>query len=57
MSEALYTVDEVAERLHKSRRWLQDWLRDHPADRAGLPHYMPAGSTNLVSETAFVPFC
>src|SRR5262245_50424359 len=27
---ALLTIDQVAEQLHKSRRWLQDFLRDHP---------------------------
>ena len=27
MTAPLYTMDEVAERLHKSRRWLQDFVR------------------------------
>jgi len=27
------TMPEAAKELRKSRRWLQDWLRDNPADR------------------------
>src|SRR6184192_1821580 len=41
---ALYTLDEVAERLRKSRRWLQDFIRVRP-------YYRLAGRTKLFSET------
>ena len=39
----LYTIDQAAALLRVSRRWLQDWLRDHPADAAGQPFYSPLG--------------
>lgn len=38
-----YSMDQVAERLHKSRRWLQDYLKEHP-------HYRLAGRTKLFTE-------
>src|SRR3990167_2124382 len=38
-----YTMEEVATGLHKSRRWLQDFLRDHP-------YYRMAGRTKLFSD-------
>src|SRR6266542_1260226 len=44
------TLDDAASRLHKSRRWLQDWLRDHPADRNGEPYYAPLGRTKTFEE-------
>src|SRR5271170_5571467 len=47
---AIFTMDEAAERLHKSRRWLQDWLREHPADRFGRPFYAPLGRTKTFSD-------
>jgi hypothetical protein len=35
----LYTVDDVARRLHKSRRWLFDFLRQYPCGKmAGRTH-------------------
>lgn len=39
----LMTMDQLAERLHKSRRWLQYFLRDHPYGRM-------AGRTRLFTE-------
>ena len=30
---ALHTMDEVAERVHKSRRWLQSFVREHRIGR------------------------
>ncbi len=44
------TIDDVARRLHKSRRWLQDWLRNHPFDRNGEPFYTPLGRTKTFDE-------
>src|SRR6516225_6167665 len=43
MTVALFTVDDVAQRLHKSRRWLQTFLRDRPIGRL-------AGRTRLFTE-------
>jgi hypothetical protein len=45
-----YTIDGAAERLHKSRRWLQDWLRGHPADRFGTAFYAQLGRTKLFTD-------
>jgi len=44
------TMDDTASRLHKSRRWLQDWLRNHPVDRNGEPFYTPLGRTKTFDE-------
>ena len=43
------TMAEAARELRKSRRWLQDWLRDHPVDAAGIPFYAPLGRTKTFS--------
>jgi hypothetical protein len=47
----IFNLDEAAKELRKSRRWLQDWLRDHPIDAAGTPFYAPLGRTKTFSET------
>ena len=39
----LYTINDVAKRFHKSRRWLQEFLKVHP-------HYRLAGRTKLFTE-------
>src|SRR5438045_7317618 len=49
MTKAL-TMSEAATELRKSRRWLQDWLRDHPVDRYGVPFYSPLGRAKLFGE-------
>src|SRR5262249_14103044 len=51
MPQPVYTLDEVAQHLHKSRRWLQDWLRAHPADRSGKPFYAPLGRTKTFDDS------
>ncbi len=33
-SLAVYALREVAARLHKTARWLREWLRDNPRDRS-----------------------
>ena len=38
---AVYTMEEVAQRLHKSGRWLQDFVRNHP-------FYRLAGRTKAI---------
>src|SRR5216684_4913538 len=47
----LYTVDQVAERLGKSKRAFQDWLRKHPTDQYGNPFYSPIGRTKTFDES------
>src|SRR5215813_3982884 len=47
---AVYNMEEAAERLHKSRRWLQDWLRFHPADSLGKPFYAQLGRTKVFTD-------
>jgi hypothetical protein len=46
LSHAL-TLPEAAERLRKSKRWLLEWLRKHPADKAGEPYYTPVGRDKI----------
>jgi transposase-like protein len=43
VSPAVYSMDQVAERLHKSRRWLQDFLRGRDIGRL-------AGRTKLFTD-------
>ena len=44
MTITLFTVDDVAQRLHKSRRWLQNFLRGRPIGRL-------AGRTRLFTDS------
>src|SRR6516162_9186832 len=45
-----YTIKEAAETMHKKRRWLQDWLRRHPADADGNPYYARYGRTKVLND-------
>jgi len=47
---APYTLAEAAARLHKSKRWLQDWLSRNPVDAAGRPFYSQLGRDKLFRE-------
>jgi hypothetical protein len=49
MSEYL-KLNQVAARLHKSGRWLQDYLRQNPCDQTGKPFYRLAGRSRLFTE-------
>jgi hypothetical protein len=44
---APFTLDEAAAALRKPKRWLQEWLRDHPLDKYGEPYYTPVGRDKL----------
>lgn len=50
MSRAL-TLDEAADALRVSKRWLQYWLADHPVDSAGMPFYVPMGRNKTFEES------
>jgi hypothetical protein len=47
----MLTLAEAAAELRKSRRWLQDWLRDHPVDASGIPFYAPLGRAKTFDDT------
>jgi hypothetical protein len=49
MSRAL-TLAEAASELHKSKRWLQDWLANNPVDEFGNLYFSKAGRTHLFDE-------
>ena len=46
----LLTTEDVSKRLHKSPRWLQDFLRRNPVDRHGRPFFRLAGRTKLFTD-------
>jgi hypothetical protein len=50
MSRAL-TLPEAADQLRKSKRWLLEWLRQHPLDGAGTPYYTPVGRDKIFHQT------
>jgi hypothetical protein len=50
MSRAL-TLLEAADQLRKSKRWLLEWLRAHPADNDGQPFYTPVGRDKIFHQT------
>lgn len=39
----IFTMNEAAKQLRISRRYFQDWLRDHPLDANGRPFYARLG--------------
>jgi hypothetical protein len=43
MSAAPLTLVQAAAELGGKPRWLNQWLRKHPADKAGEPYYTPVG--------------
>jgi hypothetical protein len=50
MTDPLLTLDDVAKIIHKSRRWLREWLRDNPRDAYDRPLYVMAGRTMLFTD-------
>ena len=41
----VFTLDETADELRKTPRWLKDWLAKNPVDESGVPFYVPMGRT------------
>src|SRR6266702_5686271 len=53
----LLTLGDLADRLHKSPRWLSRWLRKNPTDPNGELFYTPIGRTKIFSEKDFERIC
>jgi hypothetical protein len=51
MTTPVYTLDEAADKLRKTPRWLADWLRSNPVDATGTPFYTPAGRTKTFDDS------
>lgn len=45
-----FTVEEAAEALRKTPRWLRDWLRSNPADKSGEPYFTPVGRDKILHQ-------
>jgi hypothetical protein len=45
-----FTLEEAAVRLRKTKRWLMEWLRSHPADQDGEPYYTPSAGTRYCTK-------
>ena len=45
-----FDIKDAAQRLGVSRRWLREFLREHPADKAGIPFYVPIGNRKRFTE-------
>jgi hypothetical protein len=46
MTRAL-SLNEAAETLRKTPRWLMEWLRKHPKDKVGEPYFTPVGRDKI----------
>ena len=45
-----YNIKDAAERLGVSKRWLREFLRQHPVDKVGVPFYVPFGNRKRFTE-------
>lgn len=45
-----HSIKDAAGRLGVSKRWLQQFLREHPADKDGVPFYVPFGNRKRLTE-------
>src|SRR6266403_2009172 len=49
-TQAALTLSEAADALHKSKRWLQDWLAKNPTDATGRPFFSQLGRSRVFRE-------
>ena len=45
-----YNSKDAAKRIGVGRRWLREFLRQHPSDKAGIPFYVPVGNRKRFTE-------
>ncbi|WP_213737079.1 hypothetical protein [Bradyrhizobium sp. dw_411] len=45
------TINEAANELRVSRRWLEYWLAENPVDAAGVPFYLRMGRSKKFAAT------
>ena len=45
-----YNIKDAAQRIGVSRRWLREFLRQHPTDKVGIPFYVPVGNRKRFTE-------
>lgn len=50
MTSAVYSLDEAASRLGKSRRWFVEWLNANPCDQYWRPYYCALGRTKTFDD-------
>jgi hypothetical protein len=54
MTASIYSMEGAAKALLKSRRWLQEWLGQHPVDENGIPYYSPLGRSKTFDDNDLV---
>jgi hypothetical protein len=45
-----YNSKDAAKRIGVGRRWLREFLRQHPLDKTGNPFYVPVGTRKRFTE-------
>ena len=45
-----YNSKDAAQRIGVSKRWLREFVRQHPSDKAGIPFYVPVGNRKRFTE-------
>lgn len=46
-----YTIEEAAEILRSTPRWLSQWLLKHPVDSEGEPFFTPVGRDKILLQS------
>lgn len=50
MTQPAHTMEEAAALIPASRRWLQKFLADNPADAGGTPFYFEVGNRKMFTD-------